>query len=455
MSEYIEYFEKNELQLFNTETIPKLSDYQKGKKDYKCDECEKIIVGFPSTLKRHKVLVHGDSPVHECDACGKTFKRKGDLNVHIKNHDNGPQFECIYCKKKISKKANLRKHQEKFCSSLDKSNLRYQCTKCPKKFFSERGLERHEITHDQSPLRCPLCSEFRINLKKHIQKVHQTKIKPFECKACNLRFSAKKSLENHLEAYCKTRSRGETFNCHYSECKSSFDAELKLKTHINMMHVNPLPKDRCICECGKGFRSNSDLKRHKLKHTEPQHECQDCGRKFYDQFSVNSHKRNVHNPDINPVKCDLCKIELKSEVVLKSHFRRMHGAAALRKFTCSSCDSTFKTRPELERHERIHTGTKDEKCPICGKGFRTKGMVWAHMFVHNKTKDFQCNTCDRAFKYHMTLQKHQKRDHYGQNAKGSNLVLLSTLYRERETCEVCGKEVLKANMKTHLKSHES
>ena len=124
MSEYIEYFEKNELQLFNTETIPKLSDYQKGKKDYKCDECEKIIVGFPSTfkrhkihvhkenkeqkgkrshkcdtcekivvgypstLKRHKVLVHGDSPVHECDACGKTFKRKGDLNVHIKNHDN-------------------------------------------------------------------------------------------------------------------------------------------------------------------------------------------------------------------------------------------------------------------------------------------------------------------------------------------------------------------------------
>ena len=89
-----------------------------------------------------------------------------------------------------------------------------------------------------------------------------------------------------------------------------------------------------------------------------------------------------------------------------------------------------------------------------GKVFELKEWFGAHMFVHKKTKDFQCSTCDRAFKYHMTLQKHQKRDHYGQTAKGSNLVLLSTLYRERETCELCGKEVLKANMKTHLKYHE-
>ena len=129
----------------------------------------------------------------------------------------------------------------------------------------------------------------------------------------------------------------------------------------------------------------------------------------------------------------------------------MHSAASVKKFHCSNCESAFKTGPELERHERIHTGTKDEKCPICGKGFRTKGMVWAHKFVHKITKDFQCNMCDRAFKYHMTLQKHQKRDHYGQTAKDPNLVLLSTL---RETCDLCGKDVLKLNMKTHLKYHD-
>ena len=481
---------ENVLQLFNTVIRPELNDYQKGKKDYKCDICEKIIVGFPSTLKRHKthvhkenkaqkgirnhkcdecekiivgypstlkshkVFVHGDNPVHKCDVCGKTFKRTGDLNVHVKNHDKGPQFECKYCKKKMSKKTNLMRHQEKFCSSLDKSNLQYQCTECPKKFFSERGRDRHEITHDQSPVQCPVCSEFRINLRRHIKEVHQTKIKSFECNTCKLRFSRQKTLTNHQEAYCKARPRAEIFTCNYSECKSTFDAELKLKTHIRTMHVNPLPKDRCICECGKGFRSNSDLQRHKLKHNEPQYECQDCGRKFYDPISLNSHKGNVHNPDITPVKCHICETELKSGSVLKTHMRRMHGAGALRQFKCSSCDSTFKTGSELERHERIHNGTKDGKCPICGKEFRTKGMVWAHMHVHKETKDFQCNMCDKEFKYQMTLQKHQKREHFGQAAKGSNLVLLSTLYHEREACELCGKDIPKSNMKNHLKYHE-
>ena len=133
------------LKLFDSENSPKLNDYQKGKRDHKCDLCEKIIVGFPSTLKRHKTsvhrknqqpkgkrnrkcdqcekiivgypstlkrhksLIHGDNPVFECNVCGKTFKRKGDLNVHIKNHDNEPQFECRHCKKKMHKKTNLGK----------------------------------------------------------------------------------------------------------------------------------------------------------------------------------------------------------------------------------------------------------------------------------------------------------------------------------------------------------
>ena len=222
------------LKLFDSENInsPKQNDYQKGKKDYKCNVCEQIIVGFPSTLKRHKIsvhrknqqpkgkkvrrrcdqcekiivgypstlnqhkkLVHGDNPVFECNVCGKTFKRKGDLNVHIKNHDNEPQFECRPCKKKMYKKTNLERHQEKFCKTIDKSNLQYQCTKCPKKFFAERGRDRHEQLHDESPVQCPVCHEFRSksNLKSHIRVVHQ-QIKPFECVPCDMKFAEQHTL---------------------------------------------------------------------------------------------------------------------------------------------------------------------------------------------------------------------------------------------------------------------
>lgn len=63
-----------------------------------------------------KLPEHGPKNL-ECPQCKKSFKRKSDLNRHVKNKNCTEDLVCIQCQKQFTNIFNLNRHtQSKKCS---------------------------------------------------------------------------------------------------------------------------------------------------------------------------------------------------------------------------------------------------------------------------------------------------------------------------------------------------
>ena len=106
---------------------------------YKCDQCDHMCQ-FESELNTHKI-VHRKNPSHQCMKanCGKWFRRKWDLTLHLQKHD-GIRHNCGYdeCSFYADTKKQLKEHQKKH---LD--DHRHICAVCGKGFKYRSGLKRH------------------------------------------------------------------------------------------------------------------------------------------------------------------------------------------------------------------------------------------------------------------------------------------------------------------------
>lgn len=138
----------------------------------KCPHCPKVFVGYYDKTA-HLSEVHNEKPLlFPCNACSKVYKKKFDLNRHIKNHH------------------------------LQQKN--YSCTVCGASFFSSRGMNDHMILHDgkYQVFACDVCGKGFSRprtLKEHL-KTHEESHR-FECSVCNKNFTHKSSLRTHLKLH--------------------------------------------------------------------------------------------------------------------------------------------------------------------------------------------------------------------------------------------------------------
>ena len=88
--------------------------YDHEEKKFNCDMCN-YSFHFESKLETHKI-VHRKQPSHQCMHvnCGKWFRRKWDLTLHLQKHD-GTELTCDYagCKFKTATKKQLKEHQKR------------------------------------------------------------------------------------------------------------------------------------------------------------------------------------------------------------------------------------------------------------------------------------------------------------------------------------------------------
>ncbi|XP_056424593.1 oocyte zinc finger protein XlCOF7.1-like isoform X2 [Hyla sarda] len=169
----------------------------------------------------HKRVNQSERP-YVCSECGKTFRRKLNLELHHRIHTGEKPYLCRVCGKCFTQKSGLREHHR-----IHTGEKPYSCTVCGKCFTFKAVLVGHLTTHTgEKPftcLECGKCFSQKPHLKSH-QRVH-TGEKPFPCPECGKCFSHKSNLNEHV----KTHTREKPFSC--PECGKRFAEKSSLVKH--------------------------------------------------------------------------------------------------------------------------------------------------------------------------------------------------------------------------------
>uniref|UniRef100_A0A8C6LVH3 C2H2-type domain-containing protein n=2 Tax=Nothobranchius furzeri TaxID=105023 RepID=A0A8C6LVH3_NOTFU len=292
-----------------------------GVKPFHCDLCPKAYMRT-NDLEHHRKVVHasGDAEAQRpasllCDHCGKEFKCRSQLAIHLQTHTGERPHLCDICGRKFSRPYQLQRHKALLHadgednSSLDSS---FSCSVCGKRLKSDSQLAAHAQVHmSDKPHRCSICLRGFHRaawLKQHHARVH-LKAKPeeapltsgrrrsaaglssFPCPACSKLFRFRSMLASHMLIHSDVRP----FACDL--CSRSFRRHSHLKRHREVVHANGarLPESFVCHICGKDKKCRSQLARHVIIHTgERPFACELCPARFNRRGNLQHHQRRVH-----------------------------------------------------------------------------------------------------------------------------------------------------------------
>ncbi|KAM4605983.1 zinc finger Y-chromosomal protein-like [Polymixia lowei] len=289
-----------------------------GVKPHACPLCPKAYVRA-GDLQYHKKTVHvggaerppGPRPLL-CDRCGKEFKCRSQLALHVQTHTGDKPHLCDLCGRRFARLHQLRRHKilvhvgraEAGEAALPETP--FVCHLCGKHLKSRSLLAAHSHVHSGDE---PQSFRRASHLQQHQVLLH-VKVKAGEgartgrcgrdgapqsvCQVCGKAFKFKSWLAAHAIVHTALKPHV----CQF--CDRTFRRPSHLKRHLDGLHTDgargPLTPASYVCEvCGKDGKSRSGLERHAIIHTgERPYACHLCSSRFNRRGNLQQHLKHLH-----------------------------------------------------------------------------------------------------------------------------------------------------------------
>lgn len=284
-----------------------------------------------------------------CALCDSSFELPKQLATHMQeNHPNkqvmlqynprpekeqrSNRFECHICKRELNTFREVKSHLKQHVAARDK-----KCVVC-NEFLTSNELSEHMCFSNRS-ISCEYCEgEFfaTSELVQHIASEHEERIL-YKCRKCGKFYTSNNLRQLHEKTHTET-PQPFPFICEI--CSKGFSDSIKLKTHA-ITHSDKSMIFRLIkflfsiislifsfcgatgdflcCECGKGFKTSIELKRHGYSHNKKELKCPDCPVTFRNPIAYRKHRECHLNLKYN---CDECGKKSVSKRGLLGHISK-------------------------------------------------------------------------------------------------------------------------------------
>ncbi|XP_041949853.1 zinc finger protein 397-like [Alosa sapidissima] len=133
-----------------------------------CQKCETTFASSSTQLAQHR---HSHDEFHSCPYCVRQFRKKSNLQNHVRMHTGERRYQCPDCGDTFTQKHVMLEHR-----NIHTGQRPFVCHECGKGFCHSRTLSKHRQLHsDLRPFLCTLCGKtFKIKdgLRRH-QLVHE------------------------------------------------------------------------------------------------------------------------------------------------------------------------------------------------------------------------------------------------------------------------------------------
>lgn len=362
------------------------------------------ILSHISKVRRRSHKMNGASDrTYECYKCRHYSSKLSYIREHISKCSGPTEYQCDICYKSFAFPSSMYVHR-----TIHKE-WKFQCEKCPKKFYRKKYLENHRISRHpdakEYKFECFICRKpfaFKRYLELHL-KMHAKK-EVFKCEYCTYTYGSKCTKIRHIREHHPDKMQ-RVYECEF--CKKKFKQKSLLHDHIRVQHHNRRQYECSICK--KCFREKRHLKIHELIHGDKTIECIYCDMKFKKSDSLLYHEKTAHKLT-RTFECLKCRLSANLRTVRK-HMTKCLGEII---FECDICQMTFSTSRILERHKLCHF-EKQFQCDECPQKFHREDSIKSHKRSRHslvrRTEDFKCPLCNKQYLIAGHLIKHIQNIH--------------------------------------------
>ncbi|KAL8563891.1 hypothetical protein ACOMHN_049547 [Nucella lapillus] len=178
-------------------------------------------------------------------------------------------------------------------------------------------------------------------------------------------------------------------------------------------------------KCSQAFKTQRELRKHKLDHERKSHKCEECGKSFLGTWQLQKHMR-THNKGRKTFECKVCHETLP----VRERAKHMKAHAEDKAHVCGVCEKGFNSARHLASHKKSHA-KPEHVCDVCSRAFNTGGDLKKHSRTHSSVPfpDIFCEHCGKKFVSAKNQQNHVCKDKKNLQTESQSL-----------TCERCGKK---------------